>query len=388
MIQRRHLQIIRGLLSDHAGVVLLGPRLVEKTTLAMEIAEATADSQYLDLESPADRARLAEPELYLSERAGQLVILDEVQRMPRLFEVLRGQIDQRRRAGHRTGQFLLLGSASHDLLQQSSESLAGRVVYHDLPGLDLSEVDADKLNDLWLRGGFPESFLAKSEPVSRAWRDSFIRTYLERDIPQLGPRIPAETLRRFWTMLAHSQGGLFNAARLARAMDASSPTIARYLDLLVDLMLVRRLPPFHVNVGKRLVKSPKVYVRDSGVVHALLGIHDLDEILGHPVVGSSWEGFVIENLIAAAPDGTEACFYRTSGGAEVDLFLVLPGGERWAIEIKRTLRPKTSRGFVSACEDLQPTRRLFVFPGDEAFPIAADTRAIPIATLMAELAEI
>ena len=385
MIRRRHLQIVQDLLTDHAAVAILGPRQVGKTTLAMEIADATEGSQYLDLESPADRARLAEPELYLSERAGQLVILDEVQRMPRLFEVLRGQIDQRRRAGYRTGQFLLLGSASNDLLQQSSESLAGRVIYHELPGFDLLEVGACKLNDLWLRGGFPESFLAGSGRASRAWRNSFIRTYLERDIPQLGPRIPAETLRRFWTMLAHAQGGLFNAARLARGMDVSSPTISRYLDLLVDLMLVRRMPPFHVNVGKRLVKSPKVYVRDSGVVHSLLGIRDLDELLGHPVVGSSWEGLVIENLVAAAPDGTEACFYRTAGGAEVDLFLVLPGGERWAVEIKRTLQPKTSRGFELACEDLQPTRRLFAFPGDEAFPMKADTRAIPIPALMTEL---
>lgn len=385
MIQRRHLRIVRDLLTDHAAVAILGPRQVGKTTLAMEIADAAEGSQYLDLESPADRARLAEPELYLAERAGQLVILDEVQRIPRLFEVLRGQIDQRRRAGHRTGQFLLLGSASNDLLRQSSESLAGRVIYHELPGFDILEVGTDRLNQLWLRGGFPDSFLAGSGRASRAWRDSFIRTYLERDIPQLGPHIPAETLRRFWTMLAHAQGGLFNAARLARGIDVSAPTIARYLDLLVDLMLVRRLAPFHVNVAKRLVKSPKVYVRDSGVVHSLLGIRDLDVLLGHPVVGSSWEGLVIENLIAAAPDGTDAFFYRTSGGAEVDLLLVLPGGERWAIEIKRTLQPKTSRGFVSACEDIQPARRLFAFPGDDAFPMKADTRAVPIAALMEEL---
>ncbi len=385
MIQRRHRQIVRDLLTDHAGVAILGPRQVGKTTLAVEIADAIEGSQYLDLESPADRARLAEPELYLAERAGQLVILDEVQRMPQIFEVLRGQIDRRRRTGHRAGQFLLLGSASKDLLQQSSESLAGRVVYHELPGFDLLEVGTGKLNDLWFRGGFPESFLAGSGRASRAWRDSFIRTCLERDIPQLGPRIPAETLRRFWTMLAHSQGGLFNAARFARGMDVASPTISRYLDLMVDLMLVRRLLPFHVNAGKRLVKSPKVYVRDSGVVHSLLGIRDLNDLLGHPVVGTSWEGFVIENLIAAAPEGTEAYFYRTSGGAEVDLLLALPDGERWAIEIKRTLRPKTSRGFELACEDIQPARRLFAFPGNEPFPMNANTRAVPISTLMEQL---
>jgi hypothetical protein len=279
-----------------------------------------------------------------------------------------------------------LSGIHNDLLRQSSESLAGRIVYHELPGLDLVEVGAGKLDTLWLRGGFPDSFLAGSERASRAWRDSFLRTYLERDIPQLGPRIPAETLRRFWTMLAHAQGGPFNAARMARGMDVSGPTISRYLDLLVDLMLVRRLPPFHVNVGKRLVKSPKVYVRDSGVVHSLLRIRDHDELLSHPVVGYSWEGFVIESLIAAAPDRADAYFYRTSGGAETDLLLVLPGGERWAIEIKRTLQPKTSRGFESAREDLKPARRLFAYPGEEAFPMKADTSAIPIAVLMAELA--
>ena len=302
--------------------------------------------------------------------------------MPDLFEVLRGQIDLRRRAGHRAGQFLLLGSASRDLLRQSSESLAGRVVYHELPGFDLLEVGPERLDELWIRGGFPESCLAGNDGVSLSWRESFIRTYLERDIPQLGPRIPAETLRRFWTMLAHAQGGLFNAASLARGMDVSTSTIARYLDLLVDLMLVRRLAPYHVNVGKRLVKSPKVYVRDSGIVHALLGMRDRDELLAHPVVGASWEGFAIENLAAAAPDGTAAHFYRSSGGAEVDLVLVLPGGERWAIEIKRTLQPKMSRGFISACGDIEPAERFFVFAGAEAFPLDPSTRAVPLAELM------
>jgi predicted AAA+ superfamily ATPase len=386
MIPRRHLALVQELLGEHPAVALLGPRQVGKTTLALQIAEATAGSRYLDLESPADRARLAEPELYLAESAGRLVILDEVQRMPRLFEVLRGQIDRRRRAGHRTGQFLLLGSASRDLLQQSSESLAGRV-YHELPGFDLLEAGPERRDALWLRGGFPESCLASSGRVSLAWRESFIRTYLERDIPMLGPRIPAETLRRFWTMLAHAQGGLFNAARLARGMDVSSPTIGRYLDLLVDLMLVRRLAPYHVNVGKRLVKSPKVYVRDSGLVHALLGIRAREDLLAHPVVGTSWEGFVIENLIAATPEGTAAHFYRTAGGAEVDLLLVLPGGERWAIEIKRTLQPKRSRGFIAACEDLRPAEQFFAHAGDEAFPLGGDTRAVPVAQLMRKLIE-
>lgn len=385
MIERRHIGQIRRLLSEHAAVVLLGPRQVGKTTLALELISDFPESELLDLESPADRARLGEPELYLEERAGRLIVLDEVQRLPAIFEVLRGQIDRRRRTGHRHGQFLLLGSASNDLLRQSSESLAGRVVYHGLPGLDLLETDPGDSDRLWLRGGFPDSFLAPSDRVSLTWRDSFIRTYLERDIPQLAPRIPAETLRRLWTMLAHEQGGLFNASKHGRNLDLSSPTVVRYLDLLVDLMLVRRLQPFHANVGKRLVKSPKVYVRDSGILHALLGIGSLDQLLAHPVIGASWEGFAIENLLAAAPAGTTAHFYRTAAGAEIDLLLLLPDGALWAIEIKRTLRPKASRGFEAACADLKPARRLFAFPGRSQFPLAGDCEALPVADLMRQL---
>ena len=386
MYTRQTHQIVQFALGAQAAVVLLGPRQVGKTTLALDIA-AERPSVYLDLEREADRQILTEPDLYLNEQAGKLVILDEVQQMPGLFKTLRGQIDSRRRAGFRTGQFLLLGSASNVLLQQSAESLAGRVRYIEMPPLQLTEVGIDQLNTLWLRGGFPDSFLAKSDQASMDWRLDFLRTYLERDIPALGPRIPATTLRRFWTMLAHVQGGLLNAAALAEGLGVSGQTVGRYLDLLVDLMLVRRLQPWHENAGKRLVKSPKVYVRDSGIVHALLGIGTTEGLLGHPVIGGSWEGFCIETLLAAAPVGTEPFFYRTSAGAELDLVLRLPNGDIWAIEIKRTTAPKVSRGFHTGAEDICATRKLLVYAGAQEVPVATDIRALPLARAIEMLGE-
>lgn len=377
MYQRKTHQLVQSALDSQAAVVLLGPRQVGKTTLALDIA-SERPAVYLDLERESDRQILVEPDLYLDEQAGKLVILDEVQQMPGLFKALRGQIDHRRRAGFRTGQFLLLGSASSVLLQQSAESLAGRVRYIEMPPLQLGEVGADQLNQLWLRGGFPDSFAAGGDQASMDWRLDFLRTYLERDIPALGPRIPAATLRRFWTMLAHVQGGLLNAAALAEGLGVSGQTVGRYLDLLVDLMLVRRLQPWHDNVGKRLVKAPKVYVRDSGIVHALLGIGAIEGLLGHPVVGGSWEGFCIEALLAAAPAGTEPYFYRTSAGAELDLVLRLPGGETWAIEIKRTTAPKVSRGFHTGAEDILANRRFLVYAGERDVPVSNDIRALPL----------
>ncbi|MEO1538578.1 ATP-binding protein [Thalassovita taeanensis] len=377
MYKRQTHHFVQSALESQAAVVLLGPRQVGKTTLALDIA-SEQPSVYLDLERDADRQILTEPDLYLDEQAGKLVILDEVQQMPGLFKSLRGQIDQRRRAGFRAGQFLLLGSASNVLLQQSAESLAGRVRYIEMPPLQLTEVGADQLNALWLRGGFPDSFMASSDQASMDWRLDFLRTYLERDIPALGPRIPAATLRRFWTMLAHVQGGLLNAAALAEGLGVSGQTIGRYLDLLVDLMLVRRLQPWHENVGKRLVKSPKVYVRDSGVVHALLSIGTIEGLLGHPVVGGSWEGFCIEALLAAAPTGTEPFFYRTSAGAELDLVLRLPGGDIWAVEIKRTTAPKVSRGFYVGAEDIKASWKLLIYAGEHDVPVAEGVRAMPL----------
>lgn len=386
MITRNHQNLVEAALAEQAGVVLLGPRQVGKTTLAQDIGEAR-DAVYLDLERSADRQILEEPDLYLDEQAGRLVIIDEVQLMPGLFGALRGQIDRRRRQGHRTGQFLLLGSASNTLLQQSAESLAGRVSYHELTPFALSEVGQGALNPLWLRGGFPESFLAASDRASLTWRTDFIRTYLERDIPMFGPRVPAETLRRFWTMLAHVQGGLMNAAKIAASLGVSAQSVARYLDLMVDLMLVRRLPPWHANAGKRLVKSPKVYIRDAGLAHALLGLETIEALLGHPVVGGSWEGFCIENLIAAAPRGTEASFYRSSAGAEIDLLLTLPGGAIWAIEVKRSTSPKVMRGFHSAADDLGVAERLLVYAGERGVPGQGGVQAVPLGAAMEMLGQ-
>lgn len=384
MLHRRIAPEVALLLGQSPAVVLTGPRQVGKTTLALEIADGRR-ATYLDLESEGDQARLAEPELYFADHADELLVLDEIQRLPGLFEVLRGVIDRGRREGKGSGRFLLLGSASLDLLAQSGETLAGRIAFAELAPFDLTEVKIEQLDRLWVRGGFPESFLATSGEASLRWRRDFIRTYLERDIPQLGPRIPAETLRRLWTMLAHNQGCLLNAATIARGLGVSGTTIGRYLDLMVDLLLVRRLPPRLANAGKRLVRSPKVYVRDSGLLHALLGIVDKESLLGHPVLGGSWEGFAIENLIGLAGVGTEPSFYRTSGGAEVDLVLTWPDGREWAIEVKRTASPKLERGLRSALEDIEPDRSFLVYPGSERFPLGEGVEAIGLAELCAEL---
>ena len=374
---------VTALLDQAPAVAILGPRQAGKTTLALAIAEGRP-SVYLDLESAADRARLAEPELYFADHAHELVILDEIHRAPGLFEALRGVIDRARREGRGAGRFLLLGSAAIDLLAQSGESLAGRIAFVELAPFDLTEVGEGALDRLWVRGGFPDSFLAGDDAISLRWRQDFIRTYLERDIPQLGPRIPAETLRRLWTMFAHQQGGLLNAAQLARGLGVSGATIAHDLDLMVDLLLVRRLAPRLPNTGKRLVRSPKVYVRDSGLVHALLGLADKEAVLGHPIAGPSWEGMAIENLLAAAgASGHQAqeSFYRTSHGAQIDLVLDWPGGEQWAVEIKRSLAPTPERGFHSALADLAPRRALVVYPGTETYQLAPSVQAIGLAEL-------
>jgi hypothetical protein len=384
MIPRRIAALVRDRLGHMPAVALLGPRQVGKTTLAQAIAKGRR-SVYLDLESYSDREKLTDAAFYLSGHEDDLVVLDEVQRVPELFATLRGLIDQGRRHGKRSGRFLLLGSASADLLRQS-ETLAGRIAYIELSPFDVLEVGADLRRRLWVRGGLPESFLADDESPSLIWRQDFIRTYLERDIPQLGPRIPAATLHRFWTMLAHAQGGLFNAAQLARGLAVDGKTVARYLDLLVDLWLVRRLAPFQANIGKRLVKSPKVYVRDSGIVHALLNIGDHEALLGHPVSGASWEGFVIENLIAAAPRQTVPLFYRTGAGAEVDLLLEIPKHGLWAIEIKRGLSARPEKGFFIACDDLKPARRFVVNSGTERYRVDAHTEAIGLRELAETLA--
>jgi len=385
MVPRQKSQVVCARLAQFPAVALLGPRQVGKTTLAELIAEKRA-SVYLDLESVADREKLSDAGLYLSGHEDKLVILDEVHRAPELFQTLRGLIDRGRRRGIRAGRFLLLGSASIDLLRQSGESLAGRIAYVELGSFNVLEVDGDTRERLWIRGGFPDSFLAESDEASTVWRENFVRTYLERDIPQLGPRVPAETLRRFWTMLAHVQGGTLNAARLARSLAVDGKTVARYLDLLVDLLLVRRLSPFHANVGKRLVKSPKVYVRDSGIVHTLLGLDDREALLGHPVAGGSWEGFVLENLLGAAPERVKAHFYRTAASAEIDLVLEMPRGALWTVEIKRGHAPKLDKGFHHAREDLDPERSFVVYSGDDRYPKGDGIEVIGLGELATILA--
>ena len=325
---------------------------------------------------------MTEPELYLAQHEERLVIFDEIHRLPGIFATLRSLIDQRRRKGRRNGQFLLLGSASIDLLHQSAETLAGRIAYEELTPFSVAEVAASGVgtaDQIWNRGGFPDSFLAASDEESFAWRSAFIQTYLERDVPALGPRIPAETLRRYWQMLAHNQGQMLNAAQLASGLGVSGHTVARYLDIMVNLLLVRRLQPWAANAKKRLVRTPKVYVRDSGLLHALLGIRNMEELLGHPVVGPSWEGMLIENILGALPANVRTSFYRTSAGAEIDLVIEFSAKQRWAIEIKRSLgSPAPSKGFYNGCEDIKATRQIVLYPGTERFKLDAKTEVMPL----------
>ncbi|MFC2176639.1 ATP-binding protein [Bacteroidota bacterium] len=389
MIKRRITKNVLEALEIQDAVALLGPRQAGKTTLA-HIVKEKMPSIYLDLESTADRNKLSDPELFLRAHADKLVILDEIHRMPEIFQPMRGLIDEGRRNGNRNGRFLILGSAAIDLLRQSSETLAGRISYIHMHPFDVLEVESDlkSMNELWLRGGFPDSYLAQTDPQSFALRRNFIRTYLERDVSQFGPRIPSETLERLWTMLAHNQGTLLNSSRLAAGLSVSSPTVTSYVDLLTDLLLVRRLMPYHKNVGKRLVKSPKTYVRDSGLLHALLGIQDTNTLAGHPVVGSSWEGFVIENILAAAPEHAKASFYRTSNGAEMDLVLELGGSEgTWAIEVKRGLSPRPEKGFYNAMEDIKPNKTFIVYSGDEQYPLNADVEVTSLLEMMKKLSK-
>jgi predicted AAA+ superfamily ATPase len=369
------------------AVALLGARQVGKTTLAHLISQDRS-STYLDLESPEDLMKLSDATAFLSQHSDRLVILDEIQRAPDLFLVLRGLIDKNRQAGRKGEQFLLLGSASMDLLRQSSESLAGRIGYIEMTGLNLLEVPAKKPTDiqkLWLRGGFPESYLAKTDAFGMDWLENLIRTYLERDIPQLGFRVPANRLRRLWTMLAHLQGGTVNFTQLAGNLEVDGKTVSHYLDILVDLLLVRRLGPWYANVKKRLVKSPRFYIRDSGILHRLLGISDYDALLSNPIIGKSWEGFAIENILSVLPGGVETYFYRTAAGAEIDLLLKLSAKELWAIEIKKGTAPKITRGFHQACEDVRATRKFIVYGGDDEFPVKHGTTVISLPNLMMRL---
>lgn len=378
MIERHLYSKLRNQLVKSSAVALLGPRQVGKTTLAQTIAEEIK-SIYIDLEDPRDIQKLDDPSFYFDQYNDRLIIIDEVQRRPDLFPVLRSQIDRNRRNGHKFSQFLLLGSASNELLNRSSESLAGRVSYQELFPLNLLEANPENEELLWLRGGFPDAFVRADNDLS--WRLDFIRTYLERDIPALGMRIPAETLQRFWTMLAHNQGQLFNAAQIAGSLGISGQSAARYLDLMVDLMLVRRLRPWHTNTKKRLVKSPKTYIRDSGILHALLNLSTYDGLLGHPVSGNSWEGFVIENILSICPRHVDAYFYRTATGNEIDLLLSY-ADELMAIEIKRSTAPKLTKGFHIACDDINPTSKWVVHLGDDEYKLTNDITVLPLANMM------
>lgn len=386
MIERHFLSTLTQRLQTSPAVVLLGPRQVGKTTLALQLANQwSGGSTYLDLERPADRLRLNDADAFLRAQGSKLVILDEIHRLPGLFEVLRGIIDERRRDGQRFGHFLLLGSASLDLMQQSSETLAGRVAYVDLGPIKALEWKSTDLDTLWLRGGFPDSLLAANDAASLRWREDFVRSYLQRDVPMFAPRLPAETVGRLWTMLAHQQGALLQQSRLASALGVSSPTLDRYIGLLVDLQLVRRLRPWSGNTGKRLIKVPKVYLRDSGLVHALLGLENLNDLAGHPVCGMSYEGFCIDNLLVATGSMVTAYTYRTHAGAEIDLMLER-GGKPWmAIEIKRSTAPSLSKGFDVACNDLGISQRFVVYPGTERFPMRHGAQAIGLVELMQQL---
>lgn len=384
MIRRESEIELAELLDEFPVVALLGPRQVGKTTLAEHLAGIyKGETLYLDLETPSDLVKLTDAEAFFELHKGTLIILDEIQRVPELFVVLRGVIDRRRKEGLRAGQFLILGSASLELLKQSSETLAGRIAYRELTGILASEFS--DINTLWLRGGFPDSLLAKSDIASFRWRQNFISTYLERDIPQIGPRIPAITLRRLWTMLAHNQGTMLNQSVLAGSLGVTVPTVKRYIELLEDLFLLRSLRPWSGNLGKRLVKTPKTYIRDSGLTHALLNIRKFDDVLAHPVAGGSWEGFVIENLIASLNDGDAYWFYRTSAGAEIDFVIERGPEEVWAIEIKRSTAPVVSTGFYIGCKDVKATRKFVVYPGHESYPAGEGIMVVPLGKMMEEL---
>jgi uncharacterized protein len=383
MLLRRehHLTVVEGLLSRHPVVGLLGARQVGKTTLAREIGRRRSDEvTTFDLEDPEDLMRLADPKLALGRLQG-LVIVDEVQRRPELFPILRILVDEpdvRRR-------FLVLGSASPELLRQTFETLAGRIIYHELPGFSLDEVGAAAADVLWLRGGFPRSFLADTQAASSEWRRGFIRTFLERDIPQLGIGIPATTLRRFWSMLAHYHGQTWNGAELARAFAVAATTVRRYLDVLAGALVVHQLLPWHENMSKRQVKSPKVYVSDTGLLHTLLGIEGREELEGHPKVGASWEGFVLAEVMRRLGARAEECyFWATHAGAELDL-LVVRGSRRLGFEVKRTTAPSTSRSMHSALESLKLQHLWVVHAGQHTFPLAEDITALAFSRLLDDL---
>lgn len=383
MLKRFITAKIKESMANTPAIALLGVRQVGKTTLA-KILMREQDSIYLDLESSADILKLSDPRSFFYLHKNKLIILDEIQRLPNIFTELRGVIDINREEGRRSTQFLLLGSASIELMRQSSESLAGRISYFTMSGFNLLETKqkADDINKLWLRGGFPESYLATGDEVAFDWLEDLIRTYLERDIPQMGFRVPANRLRRLWTMLAHLQGEVINYSKLATNLEVDAKTVKHYLDILCDLLLVRRLEPWHENIKKRLVKAPRYYIRDSGITHRLLGISNYDSLLSNPVLGKSWEGFVVENIHSILPKRAETYFYRTMAGGEVDLVIKLPSGDIWCVEIKHGIAPKISKHFARICEDVNAKRKYIIYGGEEEFLIRDDICVISLAKFM------
>ena len=386
MLKRQIAEKLQATIAQVPAVALLGARQVGKTTLAKTIAKGF-NSIYLDLEAPEDLLKLSDPTSFLSAHADKLVILDEIQRSPELFPALRGLIDKNREQGRRAGQFLLLGSASMDLMRQSSEGLAGRISYIEMSGLNVAEIagNQDGRQNLWLRGGFPDSYLAADDDSAMDWLENRVRTYLERDVPQMGFRVPATRLRRLWTMLAHLQGETVNHSKLASNLEVDAKTISNYIDILTGLLLVRRLESWHTNVKKRLVKSPRYYVRDSGILHRLLGINCYDALLSNPVLGKSWEGFVVENIHSVLPSRAETYFYRTAAGAEIDLVIKMPSSEIWAIEIKHGVAPKLGKHYSKTCDDVGAAHKYVLYGGDDEFPVGNEVKIISLARLVEKL---
>lgn len=389
MLKRWITNRLQKYIASAPAVVLLGVRQVGKTTLAKALCKGEL-AVYLDLESPEDLLKLSDPVTFFTQHNDKLIILDEIQRMPQLFTVLRGIIDKNRELGRHSGQFLLLGSASMEWLRQSSESLAGRISYLEMSGFNGLEIEENKQNlrRLWLRGGFPNSYLASDDDLSMDWLENLVRTYLERDVPQMGFRVPANRLRQLWTMLAHLQGETINYSKLATNLEIDGKTVRHYIDILVDLLLVRELQPWHSNVKKRLVKSPRYYVRDSGILHRLLGIDCHEGLLSNPVLGKSWEGFVIENIHSVLPHRAKTYFYRTASGAEIDLIIQLSSIQRWAVEIKYGSAPKINRHFGENCAMIDATHKYVIYGGDDEFSIGNGVVMISLVKFLQKLSSL
>jgi len=368
-------------LANFPAVALLGARQVGKTTLAGMIIEQIPKTIYLDLERPQDRNKLTDPEAFFGQFRDSMVCLDEIQQVPDIFPVLRGIIDRR----GTNGQFLILGSASRDLIRQSSESLAGRISYIETTPFSRSEAAFTNQSTHWLRGGYPRSLLTENDEMSFQWREDYIRSFLERDIPQLGFRIPANTIGRFWQMIAHSHGQVLNASKLAGSMGVSSHTIRNYIDLLEQTFMVRTLAPYTGNTKKRMVKSPKVYIRDTGILHTLLNIETIEDLFGHPIYGTSFEGYVIENILSALPRW-QPSFYRTSNGAEIDLVLT-KGMRKIAVEIKASTSPKVTQSFWNSLENVAADRAFVIALVDEPYPIAKEVIVLPLKAFLGDFAK-